>query len=108
MRGPILMTEEYWAYSQFSVARHFGGMKFNGENYSIVNKDGITVRELSDPDSKHYVEGDKVIPPGEPCDLIMDKWIPVYKKLGRERTIGLVKNGTSLEVAKQMIKAMKK
>lgn len=108
MRSPILMTEEYWANSQFSVARYYGGMKLNGESYSIVNKNGITVRELSDPDSRHYVESDKVIPPGEPCDLIMDKWIPVYKKLGRERTIGLVKNGTSLEVAKQMIKAMKK
>ena len=31
--------------------------------------------------------------------------MPVYNKLGRERTIGLIKNGTSLEVAKQMIKA---
>ena len=45
----ILMTEEYWKNSQFSVAQYYGGMVFNGSHYSIVNKEGIPVVELSDP-----------------------------------------------------------
>ena len=63
--------------SQLSVARFYGGIKFNGEEYVIV-------------------------PPKN--DLILKGWVPVYKKLGRERTIGLIKNGTSLDVAKEMLK----
>lgn len=31
-------------------------------------------------------------------------WIPVCEKLGKERTIKLIRNGTQLEVALQMIK----
>ena len=64
--------------SQLSVARFYGGIKFNGEEYVIV-------------------------PPKN--DLILTKWVPVFKALGRERTVKLIENGTSLEVAKQMIKA---
>ena len=103
MAGPILMTEEYWKNSQLSVAKYYGGMVLNGKHYSIVNKEGITVIELSDPDSPYYVPGDKVIQPGEPCDLILDEWIPVYKALGRDKTIGLIKNNTTLEEALTMI-----
>lgn len=63
---------------QLSVARFYGCIKFNGEEYIIV-------------------------PPKN--DLLLSKWVPVYTKLGRERTMGLIKNGTSLEVANQMLKA---
>ena len=63
--------------SQLSVARFYGGIKLNGEEYVIV-------------------------PPKN--DLLLKDWVSVYKKLGRERTIGLIKNGTSLKVAKEMIK----
>lgn len=75
---PILIEEGYWMNSQLSVARFYGGIKFNGEEYVIV-------------------------PPKN--DLLLSKWVPVFKALGRERTVKLIKNGTSLEVAKQMIKA---
>lgn len=75
---PILIEEAYWMNSQMSVARFYGGMKFNGEEYVIV-------------------------PPKN--DLLLSKWVPVYKALGRERTVNLIKSGTSLEVAKKMIKA---
>lgn len=75
---PILIEEGYWMNSQLSVARFYGGIKFNGEEYVIV-------------------------PPKN--DLLLKSWVPIYKKLGRERTIGLIENGTSLEVAKQMFKA---
>ena len=64
--------------SQLSVARFYGDIKFNGEEYVIV-------------------------PPKN--DLLLSKWVPVFKALGRERTVKLIKNGTSLKVAKQMIKA---
>ena len=102
--GPIIMTEEYWANSQFSVARYYGGMVWNGKHYSIVNKDGITVMELSNTSNPHYVKGDTVIQPGEPCDLVMNEWIPVYRALGRDKTIELVKNNIPLEEALTMIK----
>ena len=75
---PILIEEGYWMNSQLSVARFYGGIKFNGEEYVIV-------------------------PPKN--DLILSKWVPVFKALGRERTVKLIENGTSLEVAKKMIKA---
>lgn len=74
----ILIEEGYWMNSQLSVARFYGGIKFNGEEYVIV-------------------------PPKN--DLLLSKWVPVFKALGRERTVKLIKNGTSLEAAKQMIKA---
>lgn len=85
----ILMTEEYWMGSQFSVARYYGGINANfGEgahSFSIVNKNGITLLELSNPKSKHYVKEGKAIPPGEPADLVDVEFIPFYKKLGRDR-----------------------
>lgn len=73
---PILIEEGYWMNSQLSVARFYGGIKFNGEEYVIV-------------------------PPEN--DLLLSKWVPVFKALGRDRTVKLIKNGTSLEVAKGMI-----
>ena len=75
-----------------------------GTKHKIVNKDGITLEELSDPRSKHYVKSGRGIQPGEPADLVRKDWIPIYKKLGRDRTIELVKNGTSLKEAKKIAK----
>ena len=103
MSGPIIMTEEYWKNSQFSIAKYYGGMVFKDKHYYVVNKSGVTVRELCDPSSPFYVKGEKVIQPGEPCDLVLEDWIPVYKSLGRDKTIDLVKNGISLDVALSMI-----
>ena len=75
---PIFMTQDYWMNSQFSIAKHTGALNINGHLYVVYG-----------------------------TDLIREDWLPVLKKFGRERTIGLIKNGTSLEVAKAMIKAMK-
>lgn len=100
----IIMTEEYWANSQFSIARHYGQIQINGKYYIIVNKQGLTIFELSNPQSKHYVGDDKkAIPPGEPADLVLIQWVPIYKALGREKTIELVKQNVSLEEAMQLI-----
>ena len=83
---PICMAEEYWATSYFSVARYWGGMQMDKHSYKIVNKEGATIFELSDPDSKYYVgDGDtQAIPPGQPADLVREDFIPFYKKLGRD------------------------
>ena len=75
---PILMQREFWVNSQLSIAIHYGGIKFNGKQYVI-----------------------------EGTDLILQDWLPVYKTLGREKTIGLIKNGTTLDVAKQICKQVK-
>ena len=102
--GPILMTEEFWANSHFSIARHYGQLQINGKHYIIVNKQGITIFELSNPNSKHYVGDDQMaIPPGEPCDLVLMEWVPVYKALGREKIIELIKRNVSIEDAKNYI-----
>lgn len=69
-KTPILIMSDYWMNSQLSVARFYGGIKFNGEEYVIV-------------------------PPKN--DLILSKWVPVYKKLGRDKTIKLIKEGVDLK-----------
>ena len=76
--APVAMAEEYWASSHMSIARYYGRIQFNGHEYQIVNKHGITIFELSDPDSKHYVGGGnkKAIEPGEPADLSRARPLP--------------------------------
>lgn len=100
----VIIMEQYWANSYFSIARYYGGVKIDGHEYKIVNKEGVTLEELSNPSSKHYVKSGKAIPPGEPADLVRKDWIPVYKKLGRDRTIKLVRDGVSLAEAKKIAK----
>ena len=82
---PILITYERWANSQLSIARHSGGMNINGKEYLLISEH-----------SNRYTP-----------DLLRFDWVPVYTKLGREKTIGLINNGTSLSIAKQMIKVKK-
>lgn len=103
----IIMTEEYWAHSHLSIARHYGGIRIGAQEYKIVDKHGITLAELSDPRSGHFVREGKAIPPGEPADLVRVDWIPIYKKLGREKTIELVKNNVPLSEARKLIKSKK-
>lgn len=99
----ILMTEKQWANSQFSIARYYGGIRINGKNYMICNKHGITLVELSNPTSKHYVgDGNMAIQPGEPADLVLAEWIPIYKKLKRNRFIEIIETGISLIEAKKI------
>lgn len=90
---PIAMAEEYWANSHMSIARYYGGVTFNGHEYEIVNKHGITIFQLSSPSSKHYV-GDgakKAIEPGEPADLVRKDFITYYRRLGRDRFLEVLK-----------------
>ena len=107
---PIAMAEDYWANSQFSVARYTGSVRINGAVYVIVNKAGATIFELSSPESKYYVGDDNMaIELGEPCDLVRVEWVPIYKKFGRDKFIELIKqDGITLEKAKELIKKNKK
>lgn len=81
----ILITYGSWINSPFSIARHFGGATINGKEFLLISEANCT----STP------------------DLLRKDWVPVYKALGRKKTIGLIKNGTSLKIAKEMIKAKK-
>jgi len=95
----VLMEEAYWANSHFSIARHYGGIRLKeGQEFSIVNKNGITLRELSDPSSKHYVGEGMAIQPGEPADLLDDRFISFYKRLGRDRFIEILKENNRMSV----------
>ena len=111
--APIAMAEDYWANSQFSVARYYGGIVINGAKYVIVNEMGITLYELSDPSSKHYVKDGKAIPPGKPADLVREDFIPYYKALGRDAFIKVLeqnqrKSDTEIkEIYEEMIKKKK-
>lgn len=75
---PIFMIADYWMNSQLSLARYSGCIRLNGQEYIVVGKEK---------------------------DLVLKDWVSVLKKLGRERTIGLIKNGTTAKVAKAMIKS---
>ena len=95
--APILMTEEFWANSQLSVARYFGGITFEGRKYIIVDKLGRDLFECSDIADKEGRE--KAIEPGEPADLVLSTLQMAYRKLGRERIIALIKEGkTEVEI----------
>ena len=102
----IIMTEEYWATSQFSIARYYGGIKVDGVDYVIVNKEGKDIYECSIEAEKAGRE--KAIEPGEPADLIDRRYIPMYKKLGRDKFIEWVKEGLDLKAMKERIKNEKK
>ncbi len=69
-----MMIEEYWVNTQLSVARYTGSIKAFGHTYTICDKYGRTVFETS-------------IPPGEPADLVDVRFIPYYRKIGREKFI---------------------
>lgn len=97
---PILMTEEFWANSQFSVARYYGSINVDGHRYVIVDKTGRDIFELSAAAEKEGRE--QAIAPGEPCDLIREDFIPLYKKHGREKFIEVLKAHPELESPKQM------
>lgn len=92
---PLLMTEEYWANSQLSIARYYGALRISNYNYIIVDKFG---RDLAECSALANKEGrDKAIEPGEPADLIWDGLQKDYKRLGRDMILRLLKEGKSFK-----------
>lgn len=100
MSEPLLMTEEFWADTQFSIVRRFGAIKISGIEYVIVNKEGKDIFECSDEAEK--AGRDKAIEPGEPCDLIQRALIPIYKRLGRAELIRLLIEHPELKTVKEV------
>lgn len=94
----ILMEEGYWRNSQFSIARFYGAInvKIGNENieYIIVNKEGKDIFECSEEAQKAGRE--KAIEPGEPVDLLDRRYIPAYRKMGREAFIKMIKEHEDL------------
>lgn len=83
--APVCMAEEFWANSQFSLARYTGRVRINGHVYVIVNKDGKDIFECSIEAEKAGRE--KAIEPGEPADLCRQDFVRYYRKFGRETFI---------------------
>jgi len=83
MNDPIMMTEEYWMNSPYSTIRHYGRGRINGKVFYIVNKEGKDVWQCTAEAEK--AGRTKAIEPGEPCDLVREDFIPLYRKLGRDR-----------------------
>lgn len=78
----ILMEKEYWMNSQFSVAKFSGSIRLSdGEDdrvYYVVNAKGA-ISWIS-------------IGPNEPADLVDEKFIGFYSKLGRDAFIQILKD----------------
>ena len=100
--APLLMTEEFWANSQLSIARYYGELTFNGRKYIIVDKHGRDIYECSAIADKEGRE--KAIEPGEPADLILSTLRFAYRKLGRDRIIELIKDGKTEDEIKALVK----
>ena len=98
--APLLMTEEFWANSQLSIARYYGEITFNGRKYIIVDKHGRDIYECSAIADKEGRE--KAIEPGEPADLILSNLRFAYRKLGRDRIIELIKDGKTEDEIKAL------
>lgn len=104
--GVLVMTEEFWATSQLSVAKYSGSIIWNGKSYTICNKDGLTIFKCSEIAEKKNL--DYAIPPGEPADLVRDDFIPTYKKIGRDNVIRLLTEKKTLKEIKEFAKTYKK
>lgn len=106
------MTEEFWANSQLSVARYYGRISFNGHTFWILDKQGRDLWEctaIANQDGRELA-----IEPGEPCDLVREDFIKVYKDLGRDKFLELLQlnrlhsDGEILKAMKAEVKNMKK
>lgn len=102
---PIVMTEEFWANSQLSIARYFGQIKFNGFDYVIVDKRGRDIFACSAIAAKAGRE--KAIEPGEPADLCRIDFVPLYRKLGRDAFLQFIKAHPEIYSVKQAKKILK-
>ena len=96
------MTEEFWASSPFSVVRFTGVIKAYGREFIIVNKEGKDIFQLSAEAEK--AGRAKAIEPGEPADLVDRRYVPIYRKLTREKFTEWVKEGLDLAAMKKRLK----
>lgn len=76
----LVMTEEFWMNSMFSLARFSGGINVNGKQY-ILN---------------HQTK-----------DLIRSDFVKTYQKVGRDKVIEMLKDGKSKEEIEEYAKSIK-
>lgn len=103
--APILITDEYWRNTYFSIAGYYGKIRAFGQEYIIVNKEGKDFEECCVEAMK--TGRDYAIEPGEPCDLVDRRYVPVYRKIGRDKFIEWVKEGLLLDEMKKRLKEKK-
>lgn len=101
--APIMMTESFWMKTQFSTARHTGGINAFGHSYIIVDKRGHDIFECSR--EAQLAGRDKAIEPGEPADLVDVIYVKMYRKAGREKFIQMVERGLDLKAMKEEMKS---
>ena len=101
----IVMTESYWANTQFSVARYSGRIAVDGHEYVIVDKRGHDIFECSLEAQKAGRE--KAIEPGEPADLVRTDVLPIYRKLGRDLFLKFIQENPDINTAKQAKERLK-
>lgn len=101
----IVMSEEFWANSHFSIARYTGRIKVDGHEYVIVDKRGHDIFECSLEAQKAGRE--KAIEPGEPADLCRVDFVKIYRKLGREKFFEFLKQNPYVSTVKQANERLK-
>lgn len=77
--NPLVMTEEFWMNSMFSIARFSGGININGKLYIL------------DYSTK---------------DLIRNDFVKTYQKVGRDKVIEMLKEGKSKEEIEDYAKSI--
>lgn len=101
----IVLTESYWANSQLSIARYYGRIRFKGNEYVIVDKRGHDIFECSIEAEK--AGRAKAIEPGEPADLCRTDFVPIYRKLGRDKFIEFIKAHPYIQTVKEAREKLK-
>lgn len=101
----IVMAEEYWGNSMFSIARYYGEITVGGFDYVVVDKRGHDIFECSIEAEKAGRE--KAIEPGEPCDLCRVDFVPIYRKLGREQFLKFLQENPDVYSVKQAKERLK-
>lgn len=90
--------EEYWANSQLSIVRYTGQIRLDNHVYIIVDKRGHDIFECSMEAEKQGRK--KAIEPGEPADLCRTDFVPIYRKLGRDKFLLFLKENPNINTAK--------
>ena len=76
--------------SYLSIARHYGGVRFRGYQYIVVDKLGRDLWECTF--AKDRAGSDKAIPAGESADLVRMDFVKFYKALGRDKFLQVLKD----------------
>lgn len=79
----IMFTKEFWLSSPFSIAIRYGGIDISDK------EDGKRHYLIVDGKGKPFCD---TLSLEMPADLVDKEFIPLYKKLGREKFISIVKD----------------